>query len=153
MQPTEGFMRTVLGKVAQMQQQLIAMSSMMGGAFQGIGKRFDDIEQHVDQITMKLMREEPTTRVEGIEDIARRFDDIERWLQDKKEDTRMKIVPQEERTIKEQIDYVAAQLEVLREAHVGLGRLMDERFKKIEEKLDGLALTPQFGQTYGFSLD
>ena len=83
-------MRTVLGKVAQMQQQLIAMSSMMGGAFHGIGKRFDDIEQHVDQITMKLMREEPATRVEGIEDIARRFDDIERWLQDIKEDTRMK---------------------------------------------------------------
>ena len=39
---------------------------------------------------MKLMREEPATRVEGIEDIARRFDDIERWLQDIKEDTRMK---------------------------------------------------------------
>ena len=153
MQPTEHFMRTVLGKVDQMQNQVIAMSSMMrGGAFQGIGRRFSDIEHAVNQIIIR-MREGTGTRIEGIEDIAHRFDEMERWLQDIKEDTRMKIVPEEERSIKEQVDYIAAQLAVLREAHLGLGKLMDERLKKIEEKLDGLALTPKFDQAYGFSLD
>ena len=99
--------------VAQIQQQLIATSSIMGGAFQGFGLRFKEIESRLDDI---------------------------------KDDTRMRIVPEEHRTIKEQIDYVAAQLQVLKEAHVGLGRL-------IVEKIDSLALTPQFGQSYGFSLD
>lgn len=153
MQPTEHFMRTVLGKVDQMQQQVIAMSSMMGGAFQGIGQRFNNIEHCLNQMTTLVFRKDTGTRIEGMEDIAHRFDEMERWLQDIKEDTRMKIVPEDERSIKEQVDYIAAQLEVLREAHLGLGRLMDERLKKIEEKLDGLALQPQFGQTYGFSLD
>ena len=76
MQPTENFMKTVLGKVFQMHEQVIAMSSMMGDAFQGVGRRFNDIEHAVNRIAMRMMREEVRTKTEGIEDIAHRFDNI-----------------------------------------------------------------------------